>query len=61
MRSRVLAALVPLTRMPMPAGADPRRVAGRSCVPIVVLFPAGRLPNVARAIEAALAAGRGTA
>jgi hypothetical protein len=41
------------------AGGPPRHATGRSCVPIVFVFPAGRLPNVERAIDAALAAGAG--
>jgi hypothetical protein len=35
-------------------------VTARSCVPILLVFPAGHLPNVGRAVDAALADGRGT-
>jgi hypothetical protein len=49
------------TRDPEPGrGGDPRRVTARSCVPILFVFPAGRLPNVGRAIDAALGTGGGT-
>jgi hypothetical protein len=49
------------TRIPDPdAAAPPRHVTARSCVPIVLVFPAGRLPNLGRAIDTALAEGGGT-
>jgi hypothetical protein len=49
------------TREPGAARAAPRHVTGRSCLRIVGVFPAGRLPSVERAVDAALAAGGGTA
>ena len=42
-------------------GAVGTRAKGRSCVPIVFVFPVGHLPDVGAAIEQAIAAGGGTA
>jgi hypothetical protein len=39
------------------AGPPARRAEGRSCVPVVIVFPAGRLPRLTRAIGEALGAG----
>ena len=37
-----------------------RHAVGRSCVPVLVFFPAGRLPSLTRAIDEALDASGGT-
>src|SRR5206468_7967445 len=44
---------------PSASGSDPRHVRGQSCVPLIVVFPAGPLPNLGDAVEAALRAGEG--
>jgi hypothetical protein len=41
-----------------PRASAPRRAAGRDCVPIVVVAPI-RMPDLARAVDRALAAGDG--
>ena len=46
---------------PSASGSDPRHVRGQSCVPLIVVFPAGPLPNLGDAVEAALRAGEGRA
>lgn len=46
-----------MPRAPTPAA---RPAVARACMPVVVVFPAGRLPSLGTAIERALVAGRGT-
>jgi hypothetical protein len=54
-------ALATTARDPVPdSGAPARHVTARSCVVLLFVFPASRLPNLGRAVDAALADGRGT-
>ena len=40
--------------------SERRHVRERSCVPIVFVFPAGRLPSLSRAVDAAIQDGGGS-
>jgi hypothetical protein len=46
---------------PHAASVDPRHVTIESCVPLLFVFPVGPLPNIGRAVSAALEAGHGSA